>query len=45
MERTQHKQEINMTEALMSRINELISHYPEDKENQLYCITRGSRCT
>jgi NADH-quinone oxidoreductase subunit E len=32
MERTQHKQEINMTEALMSRINELISHYPEDKK-------------
>ena len=31
MERTQYKQEINMTEALMSRINELISHYPEDK--------------
>jgi NADH-quinone oxidoreductase subunit E len=31
MERTQHKQEINMTEPLMSRINELISHYPEDK--------------
>ena len=31
MERTYHKQEINMTEALMNRINELISHYPEDK--------------
>ena len=31
MERTHYKQEINMTEALMSRINELISHYPEDK--------------
>ena len=31
MERTQYKQEINITEALMSRINELISHYPEDK--------------
>ena len=31
MERTYHKQEINMTEALISRINELISHYPEDK--------------
>jgi NADH-quinone oxidoreductase subunit E len=30
MERTQHKQEINMTEPL-TRINELISHYPEDK--------------
>ena len=31
MERTHYKQEINMTEALMTRINELISHYPEDK--------------
>ena len=31
MERTQYKQEINMTETLMNRINELISHYPEDK--------------
>ncbi len=31
MERTYHKQEINMTETLMNRINELISHYPEDK--------------
>ena len=31
MERKHYKQEINMTEALMSRINELISHYPEDK--------------
>nr|WP_315166004.1 NAD(P)H-dependent oxidoreductase subunit E [uncultured Flavobacterium sp.] len=31
MERTYHKQEINMTETLMTRINELISHYPEDK--------------
>jgi NADH-quinone oxidoreductase subunit E len=31
MERTYHKQEINMTEALVNRINELISHYPEDK--------------
>jgi len=30
MERTLHKQEINMTEALMQRINELISHYPEE---------------
>ncbi len=30
MERTFHKQEINMTEALMNRINELISHYPEE---------------
>lgn len=31
MERKHYPQEINMTEALMSRINELISHYPEDK--------------
>ncbi|MFV8391226.1 NADH-quinone oxidoreductase subunit NuoE [Flavobacterium sp. LB2P6] len=31
MERTYHKQEINMTESLITRINELISHYPEDK--------------
>jgi len=31
MERTQHTQEINITEALTVRINELISHYPEDK--------------
>ena len=31
MERTYHKQEINMTQALITRINELISHYPEDK--------------
>ena len=31
MERKHYKQEINMTEALMSRTNELISHYPEDK--------------
>lgn len=28
---TNHKQEINITESLSSRINELISHYPEDK--------------
>jgi NADH-quinone oxidoreductase subunit E len=35
MERTQYKQEINMTEALMNRINEIISHYPEGKQNQL----------
>ena len=27
MERKHYKQEINMTEALMTRINELISHY------------------
>lgn len=31
MERTHYKQEINITESLMNRINELISHYPEDK--------------
>ena len=31
MRLTEQKQEINMTEALMNRINELISHYPEDK--------------
>ena len=31
MERTHYIQEINMTETLMNRINELISHYPEDK--------------
>ena len=31
MERKHYNQEINMTEALMERINELISHYPEDK--------------
>ena len=31
MERTQYKQEIHMTDALMARINELISHYPDDK--------------
>ena len=31
MERTDYKQEINITEALMARINELISHYPSDK--------------
>ncbi|GIZ09311.1 NAD(P)H-dependent oxidoreductase subunit E [Flavobacterium sp. UMI-01] len=31
MERTHHKQEINITDALMARINELICHYPEDK--------------
>ena len=32
MERTQYKQEINITDALMARINELISHYPDDKK-------------
>ena len=31
MERIQVKQEINITESLMHRINELISHYPNDK--------------
>ena len=31
MERTDYKQEINITETLMTRINELISHYPADK--------------
>ncbi len=31
MERTDYKQEINMTETLMNRINELINHYPADK--------------
>ena len=31
MERTHIHQEINITDALMNRINELISHYPADK--------------
>jgi NADH-quinone oxidoreductase subunit E len=31
MEKTHFKQEINITDNLMVRINELISHYPEDK--------------
>jgi NADH-quinone oxidoreductase subunit E len=31
MERTHYEQKINITESLMNRINELISHYPEDK--------------
>src|SRR3954465_5611031 len=31
MERTHIHQEKNITEPLMNRINELISHYPEDK--------------
>ena len=31
MEKTQHKQEINITDALMLRIEELCSHYPDDK--------------
>jgi len=30
-ERKHYKQDINITDSLMSRINELISHYPEDK--------------
>jgi NADH-quinone oxidoreductase subunit E len=37
MERTQDKQVINITEPLMNRINELISHYLPIKENQHYC--------
>ncbi|MGO4818399.1 complex I 24 kDa subunit family protein [Flavobacterium sp. W22_SRS_FP1] len=32
MERIHYKQEINMTETLMNRINELMSHYPADKK-------------
>ena len=32
MEKTQIHQEINITDALMKRINELISHYPADKK-------------
>ena len=32
MERLHIKQEINITEALMERINELLSHYPTDKK-------------
>lgn len=32
MEKTNHKQEINITPQLMERINELISHYPEGKQ-------------
>jgi len=32
MERTHITQEINITESLMNRINELISHYPEGKQ-------------
>jgi NADH-quinone oxidoreductase subunit E len=31
MEKTHYKQEINITETLMNRINELVSHYPDDK--------------
>ena len=32
MEVSHIKQEINITEALMERINELLSHYPSDKK-------------
>ena len=32
MERKHYEQKINMTESLMNRINELLSHYPEDKK-------------
>jgi len=32
MEVSHFKQEINITEALMERINELLSHYPADKK-------------
>ena len=32
MEKTHYTQEINITESLMTRINELISHYPADKK-------------
>jgi len=32
MKCTPYKQEIKMTEELMNRINELMSHYPEDKK-------------
>ena len=31
MEFSQYKQDINITESLMVRINELISHYPSDR--------------
>ena len=31
MEKTQIKQNINITDALMTRIDELCSHYPDDK--------------
>ncbi len=31
MEHTHYKQEINISDALMTRINELIGHYPDDK--------------
>ncbi len=32
MEQIEYTQEINITDELMARINELISHYPEDKK-------------
>ncbi len=32
MEKTHYIQEINITESLMARINELIGHYPADKK-------------
>ncbi len=32
MEHKKYKQEINITESLMNRINELVSHYPSDKK-------------
>ncbi len=32
MEQTHIKQEINITEALRARIDELLSHYPEDRK-------------
>ena len=32
MEKAHYTQEINMTESLMNRINELISHYPADRK-------------
>jgi len=31
MERTHYQQEINITDTLMGRINELLSHYPSEK--------------
>jgi NADH-quinone oxidoreductase subunit E len=31
MKRTDYTQQINMTDSLMTRIDELISHYPADK--------------
>jgi hypothetical protein len=44
MERTQHKQD-KYDRSIDDRINELISHYPEDKRISFTtCITRGSRC-